>query len=96
MIVYPRFTRSSADQIEKSYDKESKPKDLEENFQELKSFLTRKAVEDHWNFTTIDNEGNESTRNLTELDFDKIRYSKVLKAYSQISAEKIRMSFFIF
>lgn len=76
VIVYPRFTRSSADQFENSAMDKSKPKDLAKNFQELKSFLAAKAKENNWKLTTVDTEGIESVRLIQKNDFDNIKYSK--------------------
>ena len=75
VIVYPRFTRSSGDQFDNSMEGQSKPRDLANRFQELKSFLASKAIENKWNLTTVDNEGTESVRSISKSDFDNIRYS---------------------
>ena len=75
VIVYSRFTRSSADQLQNSFIEKSKPKDLARTFEEFKSFLQKKAVENKWNRTIIDNEGIESSRLIQESDFDNVRYS---------------------
>ena len=79
VIVYPRSTRSSADQFQNFAIGASKPKYLERKFQELKEFLAVKAVENKWNVTTVDGK-EESARLINESDFDNMRYSLGLKA----------------
>ena len=76
VIVYPRFTRSVSNQYENAMKDLSKPKNLEKNFQEIKSFLAKEAVENNWNLTTVNDKGVESVRSLHESDFEKIRYSQ--------------------
>ena len=76
VIVYPRFERSVSNQYENAMKDLSKPKNLEKNFQEMKSFLAKKAVENKWNLTTVDDKGDESVRLIQESDFEKIRYSQ--------------------
>ena len=75
LIVYPKFTRSSADQLKNSFIEKSKPKDLASTFEEFKLFFKNMALENKWNRTIIDDEGIESTRFLQESDFDNVRYS---------------------
>ena len=74
VIVYPRFTRSIADQFENSAIGASKPKDLERQFHELKSFLAEKAVENEWKEIEW-KENVESARLINGSDFDNMRYS---------------------
>ena len=56
-MVFPKFTQTFDDQIERIVEENSKPAQLKKSVEDTKEFLIRLANENSWNITNIDENG---------------------------------------
>ena len=57
VLVFPKFTQTSDEQIERMIEENSKPAQLKKSVEDTKEFLIRLASENSWNITNIDENG---------------------------------------